>query len=210
MLVDGHGLIHDAVRALIDSVEDITLIGAASTTTAGFKLARDAKPDVAIIELSRADPSGHTLANRMIREIPATCIVALSEDGERECVRRALEMGVKAYVSKRSSGEQLLRAIRTAAEGGIYVDPAVASAVLTSRPAAMPGGAMLDSPLTWREAEVVRLIALGYTSKEIGGQLGITVQSVATYKARACDKLKLKRRPQLVRYAVARGWIPQS
>jgi DNA-binding NarL/FixJ family response regulator len=119
-------------------------------------------------------------------------------------------MGAKAYVSQRSHGERLAQAIRTAADGGIYIDPAVASAVLTSRGVPVSGTAAPTSALTSREAEVVRLIAFGYTEKEIGGQLGITVQSVATYKARACEKLGLKRRPQLVLYAMAQGWISKS
>jgi DNA-binding NarL/FixJ family response regulator len=209
ILVDSHGLIHEAIRGLLEAVDDMVLVGIAATASAGLKLAHDVSPDVAVIEMSYTDPAGHTLVEQLIRYVPATHIVALSEDEERDCVQRALEIGAKAYVSKRSRGEQLLQAIRTAADGGIYIDPAVASAALTFRGVPTPLSVPAGSALTRRETDVVRLIALGYTAKEIGGKLGITVKSVATYKTRACHKLNLKRRPQLVRYAAVQGWIPQ-
>jgi DNA-binding NarL/FixJ family response regulator len=208
IIVDGHSLILDAVRCLLDATQDMILVGAATTPAQGYKLACEVEPDVAVVEMSQIYFEGYTLAQRIVREVAAN-VVALSENEQRGCVQRALDIGVKAYVSKWSPSTQLIQAIRAAADGGVYIDPAVVAAFSARRSTSPSVEGKPGAALTRREADVVRLIALGYTAKEIGGLLGIAIKSVATYKARACQKLDLTSRPQLVQFALAQGWIPQ-
>lgn len=208
--VDDHALVHDAISLLISGTDDIELIGSETTGTRGLRLVSELKPDVAVIDVSLSDINGLVLAQRIIADSPAVNVVILSMHEDRAYVRRALEVGAKAYVSKRSHGDHLLQAIRAVAEGGVYIDPAVARVLLLGGNGKSGSGFCGNVPgsnLTERETDVVRLIALGHTAKEIAGRLGVTAKSVETYKARACEKLNMKSRTQLVQYAAAQGWL---
>ncbi|MGH7094377.1 MAG: response regulator [Stellaceae bacterium] len=208
--IDDHGLVHEAVRALIEGREDMLLVGMETNGARGLKLATELSPDITVIDLALGDMSGLQVAQRLAKEVPLTAVVVLTMHEERAYVRKALEAGAKAYVSKRSHGDHLLQAIRAASEGGVYIDPTIAAQLLVARVGAAATGDPAEAggaPLTEREADVVRLIALGYTAKEIAGHLGVTAKSVETYKARACEKLDMKSRTQLVRYAASQGWI---
>lgn len=210
--IDDHALVHDAIRAVFDGREDLVLVGTETNGSRGLKLASELSPDIAIIDLALSDMNGLVVAERLAKESPLTAIIVLTMHEERFYVRKALEAGAKGYVSKRSPGERLVEAIRAAEAGGVYIDPAIAAQLLMVRGAATTTGAILEASraeLTEREADVVRLIALGYTAKEIAGHLGVTAKSVETYKARACEKLNMKTRAQLVRYAASQGWLSQ-
>ena len=212
VVIDDHALVHDAISSLIDGRDDMILIAAETSATRGLRIIADAKPDVAVVDISLGDMNGLLLAERIANEVPQTNVVMLTMHDDRLYVQRALEVGAKGYVSKRSHGEYLLQAIVAAAAGGVYIDPAVAQRVLgcTARGASSKRGLTVDgsgSKLTEREESVVRLVSLGYTAKEIAGQLGVTMKSVETYKARACEKLGFKSRMQLVRYAATQGWL---
>jgi DNA-binding NarL/FixJ family response regulator len=207
--VDDHMLVHEAVSALLGDSLDVTLAGTATTGAQALRLVRDLKPDIAVVDISLSDMNGLVLAQRIVSENPAVRVVVLSMHEGLAYVRRALDVGAKAYVSKRSPGERLLQAIRAAAEGGVYIDPALVPRLLGGKRASVTSFSAdaLGPKLTERETDVVRLIALGNTAKEISGQLGVTVKSVETYKSRACQKLNMKTRTQLVRYAATRGWF---
>jgi DNA-binding NarL/FixJ family response regulator len=153
------------------------------------------------------------VAERLVKEAPFTAIIILTMHEERFYVKKALEVGAKGYISKRSHGDRLVEAIRAAAEGGVYIDPAIAAQLLVQNSSGSKTGTALEgsrTELTEREADVVRFIALGYTAKEIAGRMGVTAKSVETYKARACGKLSTKSRAQLVSYAASQGWLSRA
>ena len=152
ILVDGHRLIHYAFRFLLGETEDLIFTGSAITREEGLKLARETVPDVAVIEISQAIMGGLLLVQQIAREIPSTNIVALSAQDERHVVQKAFDFGAKAYVSKRSHGDRLLQAIRAAAEGGLYIDPVIAPAMLPRRGAAISSsaGAGPTAPMSLR------------------------------------------------------------
>jgi DNA-binding NarL/FixJ family response regulator len=211
LVIDDHMLVHEALRSLLEDKDDMTLLGSATTGLQGARLIRELKPDVAVIDISLSDMNGLVLAQRTLAENPSTNVVILSMHEERTFVRRALEVGAKAYVSKRSPGDHILQAIAAAAEGGIYIDPNVMPRFLREKTASRGGKSdhPLGSDLTERESEVIRLIALGHTAKEIAGRIDVTIKSVETYKARACEKLNMKTRSQLVRFAATQGWLAE-
>jgi DNA-binding NarL/FixJ family response regulator len=152
--------------------------------------------------------NGIVLSRRLAKEAASVKILILTLHEDRAYLRQAIDAGVCGYVLKRSAAEGLVRAIRAVVTGGLYVDPAIANRLFdsTSRQGTGPrSGGMPD--LTDREGDVLKLVALGYTNKEIARQLDVGVKSVETYKSRGVEKLGLKTRAEIVRYASAQGWL---
>jgi DNA-binding NarL/FixJ family response regulator len=212
--IDDHALVHDAISSLTEDRDDVMLVASEASGARGLRAIGELTPDVAVIDISLADMSGLALVERIAKENPSTGVVVFSMYEDRAYVQRAFAAGARAYVSKRSHLEYLLQAIFAAAGGGVYVDPAIAPRLLGPSGSKELSSNILVGKypacqLTQREEDVVRLTALGFTAKEIAGQLGITGKSVETYKARACEKLDMKTRTQLVRYAAAQGWLAQ-
>src|SRR5262249_43399881 len=121
----------------------------------------------------------------------------------------ALQAGVRGYVLKRSAAEFLIQAIRAVVIGSVCVDPAIASRMIRAAPRGRHDISAIGPDLTEREAGVLKLVALGFTNKEIARQLDIGVKSIETYKARGSAKLGLKNRAELVRYASSQGWLAE-
>jgi DNA-binding NarL/FixJ family response regulator len=137
-------------------------------------------------------------------------VLALSVHEDTGYLRRMLEAGAAGYVLKRAAAETLILAIRTVAENGVYLDPLIAgkaASSLVGRSIAV--GELPEAELSERETDVLRLIAQGYSNKEIAAQLGLSVKTVETYKTRAMTKLKLDSRVAIVRYALQRGWLQE-
>jgi DNA-binding NarL/FixJ family response regulator len=144
--------------------------------------------------------NGIVLSRRLAKEAASVKILILTLHEDRAYLRQAIDAGVCGYVLKRSAAEGLVRAIRAVVTGGLYVDPAIANRLFdsTSRQGTGPRSG---------EGDVLKLVALGYTNKEIARQLDIGVKSVETYKSRGVEKLGLKTRAEIVRYASAQGWL---
>ena len=209
VLADDHPIVLNGLRNLIDTEEDLDLVGEATSGAGALKLIREVEPDVAIIDISMPEINGIVLARRLAEQLPDLKVLVLTLHEDRAYVKQALDAGVRGYVLKRSAAENLVQAIRAVVIGGLYIDPAIAHRMFDSSPkrAGTPRGGLRVSDLTEREAEVLKLVALGFTNKEIARQLDIGVKSVETYKARGAEKLGLKTRAELVRFASAQGWL---
>jgi DNA-binding NarL/FixJ family response regulator len=135
-------------------------------------------------------------------------MIALTQHEDRAYVKQAFDAGFRGYVLKRSAADNLVHAIRAVFDAGLYVDPAVAHRMFDDIPRrAGQSENSIAGDLTDREAEVLKLVARGHTSKEIARQLDLGVKTVETYKARASEKLGLKSRAEIVRYATDQGWL---
>jgi DNA-binding NarL/FixJ family response regulator len=211
MVVDHHPIFLDGARSLVESAQDLTLVGTAESAVEALNMAPEAAPDVIVLSTSLPDMNGFRTAQQLASNNPPRSVVLLSEIEDSPYVKRAFEAGIKAYVLKRSPGTRLLHAIRTAVSNGVYIDPAITAQLLTSPTPGSPNGnfrlAWDARALTLREAEVIRLVACGYSTKEIGAQLHVSSKSIETYKVRACEKLELRTRAQIVRFAAANGWL---
>jgi DNA-binding NarL/FixJ family response regulator len=153
-----------------------------------------------------------TQATEQIKQAcPSVKVLALTVHEDRGYLRRLLEAGASGYALKQAPAEQLYGAIRLVAAGGIYLDPALAGKVVGSlvREESIRKALQVDN-LSERETEVVRLIAKGYSNKEIAAQLAINAKTVETYKTRSLEKLDLRSRADLVRYALQRGWLQDA
>jgi DNA-binding NarL/FixJ family response regulator len=211
LLADDHVTVRHGLKLLIDGQPDMEVVAEASDGTSAVQCAVDMKPDVVVMDISMPGMNG-LVATRSLKQLqPHAAIVTLTRHGDDAYLQELLRAGVAAYVLKQSAPEELLQAIRTAAGGGQYLD-----STLTARVAAnflAREGKRLNKPvamLSEREAEVLRLIASGYSNKEIAGRLALSVKTVEAHKANAMRKLGLNGRIDIVKYAVLQGWLQNT
>ncbi len=209
VLADDHPIVLDGLRNLIRAEPDFELVGEAASGLNALKIIREQRPDVAVLDISMPELNGIVLSRRLAGEMPALRLLVLTLHEDRAYLNQAIEAGVRGYVLKRSAVENLVQAIRAVLVGGLYIDPAIVGRVFESkqvnkRLAARKGVA---PALTDREADVLKMAALGFTNKEIASRLDVGVKSIETYKARGLEKLGLKTRAELVRYASGQGWL---
>lgn len=211
VLADDHPIVRDGLRRLVNQQADMRVVGEADTGEAACQTARLLLPDVLVTDLSMPGLSGHDVAARVRRDSPTVKVLVLTVHEERTYLTQLLRAGASGYVLKRAAPAELVRAIRTVAEGGTYIDPALAGTVvegyLDAEKAALREA---EDLLSDREREVLVSIARGFSNKEIAGNLGLSVKTIETYKARVADKLGLHSRVEIVRYAARRGWLTDS
>lgn len=171
-----------------------------------WREARAKQPDVVVIDVSMPKLNGMQATERLRSTCPAVKVVALSAYSDAAHVRQLLASGAASYVLKETAGEELIRAIRTVASGGVYLDAAIAGIVAQgyAGPATMP---QAPDVLSERELEVLIEIARGYTTAEIAEHLHISTKTVETHKARFLRKLGIHTRADIVSYALKQGWL---
>jgi DNA-binding NarL/FixJ family response regulator len=209
VLADDHPIVLDGLRNLIRAESDFELVGEAGSGLSAQKIIREQRPDVAVLDISMPELNGIVLSRRLAADMPDLKLLVLTLHEDRAYLNQALEAGVRGYVLKRSAVENLVQAIRAVMVGGLYIDPAIVGRVfetkqVSKRLAARKG---VSPSLTDREADVLKMAALGFTNKEIASRLDVGVKSIETYKARGLEKLGLKTRAELVRYASGQGWL---
>jgi DNA-binding NarL/FixJ family response regulator len=210
-LADDHPIVLAGLCNLIEAEEDFELVGKSATGQTALKIIREQQPDVAIVDISMPEINGIALARRLTEECPNVRVVILTLYEERSFLRQALAAGAKGYVLKRSAAENLVRAIRVVQFGDMYVDPAVADEIRENVSAPVGAARQIGNVLglTERESSVLKFSARGLTIKEIAGRLELSAKTVETYKARAIEKLGLKTRAEVVRFASAQGWLEE-
>jgi DNA-binding NarL/FixJ family response regulator len=209
VLADDHPIFLEGLRRLLEMEDDFDVVGEATTGTSALRLVGEAKPDVAILDVSLPELSGIALSRRLAADCPGVRVLMLTLHEDRSYLNQALQAGARGYVLKRSASGMLVHAIRAVMVGGTYVDPAIVGRIFDSQPSrTRKSSADPTTPdLTARELDVLKLIAAGLTNKEIARRLDIGVKTIDTYRSRAVDKLGLKTRSDIVRYAMAQGWL---
>jgi DNA-binding NarL/FixJ family response regulator len=206
-LADDHAVVREGLKALVNAHPGMAIVGEAADGRTACELVEQLRPDVAVLDVSMPEMNGSQATERVRRTCPEVKVLALTVHEDRGYLRELLAAGAAGYVLKRSAAEELIRAIRVVAAGGVYLDPSLAGKVVggfVQRPGSDAAG---GAELSEREAAVVRLTALGHGNKEIAAQLEISTKTVETYKARAMEKLGLHSRADLVGYAAERGWL---
>ncbi|MBL8825989.1 MAG: response regulator transcription factor [Planctomycetaceae bacterium] len=201
-------MVRDGLRSLIRLQADFELAGEASNGEAAVAMAGLLKPQVIVMDMSMPELNGVEATQRIKREQPNVKILALTVHDDPSYVRRFINAGASGYVLKRAGGAELAAAIRAVAAGESYLDPGLTSEVIANlfRQPNVPTDGQVDA-LSEREATVIRNVARGLTNKEIAAKLDISVKSIETYKARAMEKLSLRSRAELVRFAADRNWL---
>jgi two-component system response regulator NreC len=208
LLADDHATVRHGLKLLIDSQPDMKVVAEASDGAVAIQRALELKPDVVVMDISMPGMNG-LLATRKLKELqPRSAIVTLTRHGDDAYLQELLRAGVSGYVLKQSASAELLQAIRAAASGGQYLDSTLTARVTAgflSREGKRSAGS--GAPLSEREAEVLKLIASGYSNKEIAARLTLSVKTVEAHKANAMRKLDLNGRIDIVKYALLQGWL---
>jgi DNA-binding NarL/FixJ family response regulator len=206
-VVDDHALIREGVKHVIERHPGIEFAGEADNGQEASERILEARPDVALVDVSLPGLDGAQTTRLLKRVCPNAKVIALTAHEDRSSLREMLEAGASGYVLKRAACDELLHAIRTVAGGGIYIDPRLAGSMVSSFLQSDGEAPSAHTALTDREAKVLRRIAEGHSNKEIASELGLSIKTVETYKMRALDKLGLRRRVDIVKYAVKAGWL---
>ena len=211
LLADDHVTVRQGLKMLIDSQDDMTVVSEASDGTAAVEQARTIRPDVVVMDISMPGMNG-LVATRTLKQVqPDSVIVILTRHGDDAYLQELLRAGADGYVLKQSAASELLQAIRATAVRGQYLDSALTARVTagflakSGRKAQVTGVSVSE-----RESEVLRLIAAGYSNKEIAAQLELSVKTVEVHKANAARKLGLKGRIDIVKYALLQGWLSDT
>jgi DNA-binding NarL/FixJ family response regulator len=209
-LADDHAVVRAGLKTLVDAQADMVVVGEAGDGQSALEQTRDCAADVVIMDISMPQLNGAAATAQLRQQCPDIKVLALSVHEDTGYLRKLLEAGASGYVLKRSAADTLIQAIRMVAAGGVYLDPAIAGKVVGSllgKPVVV--GDPTAAELSERETDVVRLIAQGYSNKEIATLLNLSVKTVETYKARAMEKIGLDSRVAIVRYALQRGWLQE-
>ncbi|MBP3954458.1 response regulator transcription factor [Gemmata sp. G18] len=205
LLADDHAIVREGLKALINLQPEMEVVGEAADGLLAVALTAELDPDVVVVDVSMPGLTGAQVTQRVRAARADRRVLVLTVHEDKSYLNLLLEAGASGYVLKRAAGAELVQAIRAVAGGGTYLDPALGAVGDFVRPAPEREPATVE--LSEREAEVVRLIALGYSNKEIAAQLKLSVKTIETYKTRSMEKLHIRSRVEIVRYAAKRGWL---
>jgi len=204
LLADDHVLVHQGLRVLLEQA-GMVVVGEAADGLEALRLAHTHTPEVALLDIAMPHLNGLETARRLREAVPQTKSIILTMHTDEPYVFAALQAGAVGYVVKTQAAADLVQAIRTAVQGGIYVSPLVLHTVVQ---ASVRGTPLPRDPLTSREREVVQRIAEGQTTKEIAADLELSVKTVESHRINLMRKLDIHETATLVRYAIRRGLIP--
>jgi len=209
LIAEDHGTVREGLRLILQSQSDVEIVGEVGDGKTAVETAKQLLPDVVLMDISLPSMSG-LKATKLLRECcPGVKVLALTRHKDGAYLQEMLRAGASGYVLKQSSSAELLRALREIAAGNSYLDPALTGKVMT----VFAGGTIRKSTtasVSEREQEVLKAIALGYSNKEISSQLTISVKTVESHKANLMQKLELRNRTEIVRYAVRQGWLQED
>ena len=211
LLADDHKMLREGLRVLLDSQPGMQVVGEAASGNEVLKKAGELKPDVVVMDLSMPELNGLQATELLRTKQPAIKVVVLTAHEDESYLTQLCQAGAAGYVLKRSAGDQLVQAVRMAAKGQVYVEPALAGKAL-ARLTAGPSASLetTNAQLSEREKEVLSLIAWGYSNKEAADRLTVSVKTVETYRVRIAEKLGLRSRTELVKYALRQGWLKDA
>ena len=205
VLVDYHAVVRSGIRLLLERQDDIEVVGEAGNAKDALFRARALKPDVILLDVVMPGESGIDVLPRLLEESPETKVLVLSMQDDPSYVREAFAAGAQGYVLKEAADEEVVSAVREIAKGGRYVHPTLGARMVAAE--AEERAAADADPLSERERDVLRLLALGHTNQEIAEKLYISVRTAESHRAHIMQKLRLATRAELVRYALSHGLL---
>jgi two-component system response regulator NreC len=208
VVVDDHAVVRSGIKLLLEREEDIEVVGEAGNAKDAIFRARALKPDVMLLDVVMPGESGIEVLPKLLKESPETKVLVLSMQDDPNYVREAFAAGAAGYVLKEAADEEVVSAVREIADGGRYVHPALGARMVAAD--AQARAAAEADPLSDREREVLRLLALGHTNQEIAKMLYISVRTAETHRAHIMQKLRLSTRAELVRYALSHGLLEEE
>jgi DNA-binding NarL/FixJ family response regulator len=205
LIVDDHAVVRAGLKLLLEAEADLEPVGEAGTARDAIFQARSLKPDLILMDVGLPDQTGLDVVPTLLHEHPEARVLVLSMQDEPQYVRQAFDVGASGYVLKESADADLVSAIHQVSRGESYVDPKLGARLVAAERAEIRRAE--EDPLSEREREVLRLLALGHTNQEIAKQLFISVRTAETHRAHIMRKLGLQTRAELVRYALDQGML---
>ena len=205
LIVDDHAVVRSGLRRLLDAEDDIETVGEAPDADRAVFGALEHRPDVVLMDLVMPGKGGIEGMPAVLRAVPETKVLVLSMQDDPRYVREAFDAGASGYVLKEAADSEVVAAVREVAGGGRYVDPELGARLVAAESAERRRAE--EDPLSEREGEVLRLLALGHTNQEIAKQLYISVHTAETHRAHIMQKLRLSSRAELVRHALSQGLL---
>ena len=208
LIVDDHAVVRTGLRLLLDAEEDLEPVGEAGSARDAVFQARALNPDVILLDVVMPEETGLDVLPQLKHENPDAKVLILSMQDEPRYVREAFAAGASGYVLKEAADTEVVAAVREVAGGGRYVNPELGARLVAADAEAAKRAE--EDPLSDREREVLRLLALGHTNQEIAKQLYISVRTAETHRAHIMQKLRLGSRAELVRYALHQGLLDEA
>lgn len=207
LIADDHTLVRTGLRALLLSEPTLQLVGEATGGYEAIEMVADLRPDVLVLDLSMPDLDGIAVTRQLKPSYPDLKILILTLHEDEALLREAIKSGASGYILKRAAEAELISAIQIVMRGDMYVDPSMLRSLIEEKPS--PTNARHESvePLTPRETEVLKLIVQGYTNRQVGEELNISIRTVEGHRANLSGKLGLRSRVELVRYAREHGLL---
>jgi DNA-binding NarL/FixJ family response regulator len=210
MIVDDHAILRAGLRMLVNAQADMEVVFEAPDGEKAVQQVRETKPDVTLLDLTMPRVGGMKALQEIARNCRETRVLILTMHDDPAYLRSALAAGASGYLLKRAVDAELLAAIRAVHRGGIFVDPRLASVLVQdvlAKKGKKAGPTQPVNILSDRELQVLRLVARGYTSAQIAKQISVGVKTVETYRSRFAEKLGLRTRSDVIRFAVQMGLL---
>jgi DNA-binding NarL/FixJ family response regulator len=212
LLVDDHTVVRQGLRALLKAEPDMEVVGEAENGRQAVMLARKDSPDVVIMDVAMPLLNGLEATRQILKTVPNTKVLVLTSYGDDECVQQLMEAGAAGYLIKQTAANDLLKAIREVQKGNAFFSPAIAKRLRDQCREQFTTGlpARKASELTSREAEVLQLIAEGFSNKQIASELAISIKTVEKHRQQVMNKLNIHDVAGLTRYAISKGLIERN
>jgi two-component system response regulator NreC len=207
LIADDHAIVRTGLRALIHSESTMELVGEATGGYETIELVEKTQPNVLVLDLSMPDLDGIAVTRKIKPQFPNLHILILTLHEDEALLKAALKAGASGYILKRAAEAELISAIHTILRGDLYVDPSMVRRLLTDKSLPSVPSTQSTEMLTPRETDVLKLIVQGYTNRQIGEELNISIRTAESHRANLSEKLGLHSRVELVRYAREHGLI---
>ena len=212
LLAEDHNTVREGIKLLVNAQPDMQVVGEAADGRAAIDKTRELAPDLLVMDISMPELNGLKATEKLRKEFPELKILTLTRHTDDGYLQQLIKAGVNGYVLKQSAPTELINAIRTVTSGKSYVDSELTQKILggyagrANGPLRGEGSGQISD----RESEVIRLIAWGYSNKEIATRLGLSVKTVEAHKSNAMRKLNMRSRIDIVRYAILQGWLEEE
>lgn len=212
LLVDDHTVVRQGLRALLRAEEDMEVVGEAENGRQAVMLAKKTPPDVVVMDVAMPMLNGLEATRQILRSVPTAKVLVLTSYGDDDCVQQLMQAGAIGYLIKQTAANDLLKAIREVQRGNAYFSPSIAKRLRDQCREAFTNGAPArkTSELTSREAEVLQLIAEGFSNKQIAAELSISIKTVEKHRQQVMNKLNIHDVAGLTRYAISKGLVERN
>ena len=199
VILDDHRILRDGIKMLLNNEEDIELVSDVGREDELYPVLNTRSVDILLLDLTLDEKSGFEVLGRVVENYPNINVIILTMHENSQYIKRALNLGAKGYVSKRCCDRDLINAIRSVSNGGVFIDSSLAKCLATERENSE------GVKLSEREIQVLKYLVRGFTGKEIAAKLNISMKTVETYKLRITEKTGISARPELLQYAIKNG-----